>query len=171
MQVRGGWLSENVSRYVQVRLQVRLFVGRNFVSRFRSLILSCDTEPHIVGHSRPVALFQNGRRGFPADSDCLVSLSDRRGFPVFGMQRAAKTTPLVDFFTARVEYISCVHKGDAASMPIKLQQDTTSGFLKQIANTKFLPIEVATAITKMVSDCNLSDDAKAHQVDGKGFLC
>ena len=61
--------------------------------------------------------------------------------------------------------------GDAASMPIKLQQDTTSGFLKQIANTKFLPIEVATAITKMVSDCNLSDDAKAHQVDGKGFLC
>jgi hypothetical protein len=87
------------------------------------------------------------------------------------MQRAAKRPPLLDFFTARVEYISCVHKGDAASMPIKLQQDTTSGFLKQIANTKFLPIEVATAITKMVSDCNLSDDAKAHQVDGKGFLC
>ena len=68
------------------------------------------------------------------------------------MQRAAKRPPLLDFFTARVEYIACVHKGDAASMPIKLQQDTTSGFVKQIANTKFLPIDVAAAITKMVSD-------------------
>ena len=78
---------------------------------------------------------------------------------------ATRRSPLLDFFRARLEYLACVHKADAATMPEKLKGDSITGFLKHVVNTKFVPIEVATAITKMLHDSNLPDDAKAQQSD------
>jgi hypothetical protein len=70
-------------------------------------------------------------------------------------------SPLVLFFQARFEYLSCVHKGPKDELPEKLKVDSKQAILKQLASARIISMQDAIALTNMLDDSKLPEDAAA----------
>jgi hypothetical protein len=70
-------------------------------------------------------------------------------------------SPLVLFFQARFEYISCVHKGPKDELPEKLKVESKQGILKQLALARTISMQDAIALTNMLDESKLPEDAAA----------
>lgn len=68
-------------------------------------------------------------------------------------------SPLVLFFQARFEYLSCVHKGPKDELPEKLKVESKQGILKQLALARTINMQDAIALTNMLNESKLPDDA------------
>jgi hypothetical protein len=68
-------------------------------------------------------------------------------------------SPLVLFFQARFEYLSCVRKGPKDELPEKLKVESKQGILKQLALARTINMQDAIALTNMLNESKLPDDA------------
>jgi hypothetical protein len=68
---------------------------------------------------------------------------------------------LVLFFQARFEYLSCVHKGPKDELPEKLKVDSKHAILKQLALARIISMQDAIALTNMLDESKLPEDAAA----------
>ncbi len=68
-------------------------------------------------------------------------------------------SPLVLFFQARFEYLSCVHKGPKDELPEKLKVESKQGILKQLVLARTINMQDAIALTNMLDESKLPDDA------------
>jgi hypothetical protein len=68
-------------------------------------------------------------------------------------------SPLVSFFQARFEYLSCVHKGPKDELPEKLKVESKQGILKQLAFARTISMQDAIDLTNMLDESKLPEDA------------
>jgi hypothetical protein len=78
---------------------------------------------------------------------------------MLSMIKQPARSPLVLFFQARFEYLSCVHKGPKDELPEKLKVESKQAILKQLALARTISMQDAIDLTNMLGESKLPDDA------------
>ena len=77
------------------------------------------------------------------------------------VNKSQARSPLVSFFQARLEFLSCVHKGPKDELPEKLKVESKQGILRQLALARTISMQDAIDLSNMLDDSKLPEDAAA----------